>query len=44
MSGFLKMKSSVDSGDVDDSVCYIVIYGLGRRVGAAERQLSSSQV
>jgi len=38
------MKSSMDGGDVDDSVCYIIIYGLSRRVGAAKRQISSSQV
>jgi hypothetical protein len=26
MSGFLKMKSSVDGVDVDDSFCYLLIY------------------
>ena len=26
MSGFLKMKSSVDGGDVDDSCCYMPVY------------------
>jgi len=26
MSGFLKMKSSVDSGAADDSFCYVFVY------------------
>jgi len=26
MSGFLKRKSSVDGGDVDNSVCYVPVY------------------
>jgi hypothetical protein len=25
MSGFLKMKNSVDGGDVDDTVCYVLV-------------------
>ena len=26
MSGFLKMESSVDGGDVDNSCCYMPVY------------------
>jgi len=26
MSGFLKLRSSVDGGDVDDSFCYVPVY------------------
>ena len=38
------MKSSIDGGDVHDSVCYILIYGFSHRVGAATWHLSSAQV
>ena len=38
------MKSSIDGGDVDDSVCYILIYGFSHRVGAATWHLGSAQL
>jgi len=38
-----KMKRSIDGGDVDGLVCYILIYGFSHRVSAATPRLSSAQ-